>query len=97
MHAEYLSSMLLPACYWELGSCSIQADIKELDAPVSACCEELVLMLLAPRQIEQAVLRLEVFLANDAVGREVEVVEASVAYEAEVCAGADGEARVEEG
>lgn len=54
-------------------------------------------MLLRPGNVEQAVLSFEELLAGDALGGEIEGVEATVADEAEVGAAADGDARVEEG
>ena len=93
LHGKDLASVLLPGRDGE----AVHADVEELDAAVAARGQELVLVRLAPRRVEEAVLRFEILFYLDPGGGQVEDEEAPVADEAEVCACRDAEAVVEEG
>lgn len=93
MGAEHLSAMFLPSRNRKLAD----ADIEELDAPVAACGQELILMLFGPGKVEEAILCFEVLFTCDAVGGQIENIETSISNETKVGAARDGDTGVEEG
>lgn len=66
MDGEDLARVFLPRLHGEL----VEGDVEELDGAVAAGGEELVFVCLAPRGVEEGVLRVEPLLCDDAVGRE---------------------------
>lgn len=93
MHTEDFPGVFLPSCYGELSN----ADIEKLDAAVAARSQQLILVPLGPREVEEAVLSFEELLACDSLCAELEDIQAAIADQAKVGAGGDGEAGVEEG
>lgn len=94
MHGKDFAGVLAPLGNGEAGA---DANIKELDAAIAAGRKQLVLVRLAPARVEEAVLGLKVFFADDARVGQAQDEEATIAHEAEVCAAGDAEAGVEEG
>ena len=68
MHGKDVAAVLLPAGDGELA----HAHVEQLDAAVAAGGQELVRMLLRPRQVEQTVLGLEELVADDSIGCQAE-------------------------
>ena len=92
VHRKHFSSMLLPARDRELA----HPNVKQFYASIASSSEKLVLVLFGPGEVEEAVLGLEEFLADDALGGQIKDVQPSIANETEVCDSAHGEERVEE-
>lgn len=76
MYGKDLARMFLPSSDRKLA----HADVEQFYTSIAARGKELVLVLLRPGNVKEAVLGLEEFLADDAFGGEVEDVEAAVAY-----------------
>jgi len=93
MYRKHFPAMLLPTRYRKLP----HANVEQLDASIASCGEQLILMLLRPGNVKQAVLRLEELLADDAVRGQVEDIETSIADQPKIGTGSYGESVVEEG